>query len=264
MMIRHLGISSLAALVTVLWVCFATPGARAGEVVVFAAASLKNAMDDVADTFEAETGHQVVVSLAGSSALARQITYGAPADVFLSANSEWMDYLEQGGLIDVDTRVDLLGNTLVLIAPKGGTPVARPVVGKDIPALLGEGRLAMALVEAVPAGQYGKAALEALGVWDQVQAQVAQLDNVRAALALVALGEARLGIVYKTDARASEDVEIVGVFPEGIAPDVVYPVAGLTTRDNPVTPVFLTFLQGAQARAAFERQGFRVLAEGGL
>lgn len=234
----------------------AAPMARAGETTVFAAASLKNAMDEIAAAFAAETGDTARVSLAASSALARQIQQGAPAEVFVSANTAWMDRLEADGLLVEGTRVDLLRNTLVLVAPGAD---AAAVALSDLGALIGEGRLAMALVEAVPAGIYGKAALESLGQWQALAPRVAQTDNVRAALALVAAGEAPLGVVYATDAVAEDRVSVVATFPEDSHPPIVYPVARLAGPENPAADRFLAFLQGPAARAAFERQGFAVI-----
>lgn len=235
--------------------------AAADEVTVFAAASLTNAMAEIEEGFEAATGHDLVVSLAGSSALARQIQLGAPADVFISANPGWMDTLEEDGLIENGTRFDLLRNSIVLIA--AGTDAASVEIGPalDLAGLLGDGRLAMALVDAVPAGIYGKAALESLGLWDDVAASVAQADNVRAALAFVATGEAPFGIVYATDAAAEDGVTVVGTFPARTHPPIVYPVADLANRDTKAEAAFLDFLRGPEARRAFERQGFVVLAE---
>ncbi|MDF2234396.1 molybdate ABC transporter substrate-binding protein [Albimonas sp. CAU 1670] len=233
--------------------------ARAGEVTVFAAASLKNAMDEIAAGFEAATGDAARVSLAGSSALARQIQQGAPAEVFVSANAAWMDRLEADGLIAPGSRLDLLRNTLVLVAPVDGAAPVEIGPDLDLAALLGEGRLAMALVEAVPAGIYGKAALESLGLWSSVAPRVAQTDNVRAALALVAAGEAPLGVVYATDAAAEPAVRVVGTFPEGSHPPIVYPAARVAGADAPAAEAFLAYLQGPQASAAFERQGFAVI-----
>ncbi|MFD2740110.1 molybdate ABC transporter substrate-binding protein [Sulfitobacter aestuarii] len=228
----------------------------AGQITVFAAASLATALEEIEAGFEAQQGHDLVVSLAGSSMLARQIEHGAPADVFISANSDWMDRLAAEGLIAERTRFDLLGNEIVLIA-RGGT--ARRVAldaTLDLGELLNGGRLAMALVDAVPAGIYGKAALERLGLWDDIADRVAQTDNVRAALALVATGEAPLGIVYATDARAAPEVSVIGRFPAGNHPPIVYPAAALARRDTPETRAFLDYLRGPQARAAFEAQGF--------
>ena len=243
-----LGVGAMAATV-----------ASGDEVTVFAAASLATALAEIETGFEAATGHDLVVSLAGSSALARQIQQGAPADIFISASADWMDRVEADGLVEPGTRFDLLGNSIVLV---GHGPDARPVdIGPDLDlaGLLGEDRLAMALVDSVPAGVYGKAALESLGLWDAVAAQVAQADNVRAALAFVAAGEAPYGIVYATDAAAESRVSVVGTFPAGSHPPIVYPVADLATRDTPAEAAFLGYLRGAEARAAFERQGFAVL-----
>ncbi|MBY6002856.1 molybdate ABC transporter substrate-binding protein [Salipiger bermudensis] len=249
---------SLAALALA---ALAAGGAAAGQVTVFAAASMKTAMDEIAPLFAEATGDTAVVSLAGSSALARQIQAGAPADVFISANPGWMDALEADGLIEADSRTDLLGNSLVLIAHD---PQATPIeITPTLPLseMLGEDHLAMALVEAVPAGIYGKAALSALGLWDGVAPKVAQADNVRAALALVATGEAPFGIVYATDARAEPGVTVLGTFPKGSHAPITYPAARIRDGDSAVADAFLAFLKGPVARAAFERQGFTVLTE---
>lgn len=235
----------------------ALPGAAlAGEVTVFAAASLTTALSEIEPAFEAATGHELTVALAGSSALARQIQRGAPADVFLSASPEWMDVLERDGLLEPGSRRDLLGNRLVVVAHGAGAPPLERI--GDLPARLGAGRLAMALVEAVPAGIYGKAALEHLGLWAQLAPQVAQSDNVRTALALVAAGAAPLGITYATDARASPAVSVVATFPPDSHPPIVYPVADLANRDTPAEAAFLDWLSGPQARAVFAAQGFTV------
>src|SRR6056297_399115 len=239
------------------------PGAAlADRVTVFAAASMTNALQEIEQLFEADTGHDLVVSLAGSSALARQIQQGAPADVFISANSDWMDALESDGLIEPGTRVDLLGNRIVLVAH--GSVAAPSDFGQispehDLAALLDGGKLAMALIEAVPAGIYGKAALSRLGLWDSVAADVAQTDNVRAALALVATGEAPYGIVYATDAAADDAVAILGVFPEDSHPPVIYPAARIAGRAAQAPTDFMDFLRGPEARRVFEQQGFTVL-----
>ncbi|HMB14506.1 MAG TPA: molybdate ABC transporter substrate-binding protein [Roseovarius sp.] len=234
---------------------------HAETVTVFAAASLTNAMAEIETGFAAATGHDVTVSLAGSSALARQIQQGAPADVFISANPGWMDALEADGLIAQGTRRDLLGNALVLIAHDAQHPVVGIGPDMDLAAMLGDDRLAMALVEAVPAGIYGKAALESLGQWEAVAPRVAQSNNVRGALALVALGEAPYGIVYATDAAAEDAVSVIGTFPGGTHPPILYPVAGIAGREGVAPSALLDYLQGAEARAAFERQGFAVMAD---
>ncbi len=237
---------------------------RAAEVTVFAAASLKNALDEVAAGWQAATGNTVSISYAGSARLARQIEQGAPADLFISANTAWMDHLDAAGLIDRASRRDLLGNRLVLVAHGRDAPPVELAPGGDLAAWLGdgrlgEGRLAMALVDAVPAGIYGKAALEHLGLWASVADRTAQTDNVRAALALVALGEAPLGIVYATDAVAEDRVTVVATFPADNHPPIVYPVALTVERENPAAVDLLAWLGSAAARAAFEGQGFSIL-----
>ncbi|WP_299946759.1 molybdate ABC transporter substrate-binding protein [uncultured Ruegeria sp.] len=245
----------MRCLIAVLALCalIATP-VRAEGVLVFAAASLKTALDAIAPGFEQETGHKVTVSYAASSVLARQIQVGAPADLFISANQDWMDVLQSEGLIDTASRVDLMSNGLVLI----GAPDAESAeieVGFDLITRLDGGYLAMALVDAVPAGIYGKAALQGLGLWNDVQGQIAQTDNVRAALALVATGAAPLGIVYRSDAIAEDRVGVVGTIPPELYPTIVYPAA-VTTAAGPDARAFLKYLQGDAAKSEFLRQGF--------
>ncbi|MFZ7091132.1 molybdate ABC transporter substrate-binding protein [Primorskyibacter sp. 2E233] len=225
----------------------------AGQVTVFAASSLKTALDQIAPGFEAATGHDLAASLAGSSVLARQIEYGAPADVFISANPDWMDVLDGQGLILPETRVDLLGNRLVVIAPAGRAA--------DLPDLsvMTDSNIAMALVDAVPAGIYGKAALISLGLWPVFKDHVVQTDNVRAALALVALDEVPLGIVYATDAKAEPRVEVVQEIPETAHPPIRYPAARLT--DTKAARAFIDYLQGPEAAQVFQDQGFTILHE---
>lgn len=234
----------------------AAPAAQAaGDVTIFAAASMKNALEEVAAGYEAETGTRVRLSLAGSSALARQIEAGAPADVFISANTGWMDRIEDAGLVVEGSRFDLARNALALVGPAGAAPVALDA-GTDVAALLGEGRLAMALVDAVPAGIYGKAALISLGQWDAVAPKVAQTDNVRSALALVAAGEAPLGVVYATDAHAEPRVAILGLFPESSHAPILYPAAALTDGDAGAAAAFLAYLRGPAGAQALAAQGF--------
>jgi molybdate transport system substrate-binding protein len=233
--------------------------AAAADVVVFAAASMKTALDEVAAGWMAETGNRVVVSYAGSSQLAQQIIRGAPADIFISAAVNWMDEVERAGLVVEGTRTDLLGNTLVLIAHGKEAAPVEIGPGLDLPGLLGDDRLAMALVDAVPAGQYGKAALESLGLWEAVAPSVAQADNVRAALALVAAGEAPFGIVYATDAAAEDNVTVVGTFPAESHPAIVYPAALLTEAADAADRAFFEALSSDIADAAFSAQGFRIL-----
>lgn len=237
---------------------FMATAARAADVTVFAAASLKNALDDAAKLYQEKTGDKVSISYAASSALAKQIESGAPADIFFSADLDWMDYLQEKKLIDVPSRHTLLGNTLVLVAPKDSS--ASLPIAKDFPlvqALGADGKLAMALVDSVPAGKYGKAALTALGVWDAVAPHVVQAENVRAALAFVARGEAQFGIVYATDAKSEPEVRVVGTFPADSHPKILYPVA-LTASAKPEAKKFLDFLLSSEAAPAFEAQGFSI------
>jgi len=227
---------------------------------VFAAASLKTALDRIAAQWRKETGKQATVSYAASSTLAKQIENAAPADLFISADEDWMDYLKHRSLIEPKTRIDLLGNSLVLIAPKDSKIEATIAPGFPLPQLLGDGRLAMADPNAVPAGKYAKAALAKLGVWQQVETHIAAAENVRAALLLVARGEAPLGIVYKTDAIAEPGVKIVGTFPADTHPPIVYPMALIAGSHNPDAAALAAYLRGPAARAEFEGQGFNVLA----
>lgn len=238
---------------------FATAPAHAEEVVVFAAASMKTALDDFAARWEAETGDSVTISYAGSSQLGRQIMQGAPADVFISANPGWMDEVEKAGLVKAGMRRDLLGNSLVLIAHGKDAPKVEINEKFDLAGLLGDRKLAMALVDSVPAGQYGRAALTSLGLWNLIEPSVAQADNVRAALRLVATGEAPYGIVYGTDAAADDAVTVVGTFPADTHPAIIYPAALLTEAHDKADAAFYQALSGETARAAFEAQGFKVL-----
>ncbi|WP_445504922.1 molybdate ABC transporter substrate-binding protein [Microvirga sp. G4-2] len=239
--------------------CFTVP-AQAKDIVVFAAASLKNALDDAAAAWKRETGKTAVISYAASNALAKQVEAGAPADLFFSADLDWMDYAASKSLIVPETRTNLLGNSLVLIAPKDASVQVSLQPGFDLASALGDGRLAMGQVEAVPAGKYGKAALEKIGAWDGVKSRIAQTENVRAALLLVSRGEAPLGIVYKTDAVSDVNVKIVATFPESTHPPIVYPVALTKDSANPDAAPFLNFLRSSQAKPFFERQGFSVMA----
>jgi molybdate transport system substrate-binding protein len=234
--------------------------AAEGDVVVFAAASLKNALDQVAKEWGAKSGGgKVVISYAASSALARQIESGAPADIFASANLDWMDYLAKKDLIQPDTRVNLLGNRLVLVAPKDSTAMVEMGPKLDLEAALGDGRLAMANVDSVPAGKYAKAALQRLGAWDAVKDKLAQAENVRAALQLVARGEAPLGIVYLTDAGSDPKLKVLATFPEDSHPPIIYPIAILKSSSKPAARSFFGFMRGREAKGAFDRQGFTVL-----
>ncbi|WP_460273674.1 molybdate ABC transporter substrate-binding protein [Celeribacter sp. ULVN23_4] len=234
---------------------------QAEDITVFAAASMTNALAEIEKNFEAETGHSLAISLAGSSALARQIQQGAPADIFISANPGWMDTLESDGLLEDGSRFDLLNNALVLVGSESDVAPVNIGSDLDLPGMIGDGYLAMALVDAVPAGIYGKASLESLGLWDEIEPQVAQADNVRAALALVATGEAPYGIVYATDAVAEDGVSVVGTFPSDSHPPIVYPAAILAGHEGAAAEEFVAYLKGDEARAAFERQGFVVVAQ---
>ena len=239
--------------------CAPVSPAVADEVVVFAAASLKTALDVVAADFTAQTGHRVTISYGGSNALARQIIQGAPADVFVSAAVNWMDEVQAAGLLAPDTRTDLLGNTLVLVAHGAGAAPVAITPGFDLAGLLGDGRLSMGMVDAVPAGQYGKAALQSLGVWPAVEPLVAQSENVRAALALVSAGEAPLGIVYATDVADTDPVTVVGTFPADSHPPIVYPAAVLTNAADAADLAFFNALSSDAADAVFASMGFAVL-----
>ncbi len=235
---------------------------RAGAegILVFAAASLKTALDEIALDYTQQTGVDVIVSYAASSVLARQIQLGAPADVFISANRDWMDALQGGGWIDPKSRVDLLANGLVLIGPADRASDGQLAPGYDLSGQLAGGYLAMALVDAVPAGIYGKEALRTLGLWDAVQGQVAQSDNVRAALALVATGAAPLGVVYRSDAIAETRVGVVGTIPSEAHQPIVYPAA-LTGAANKDAAGFLDYLQTKDAEVVFLNQGFALPGE---
>ena len=229
------------------------------KITVFAAASLKNALDAVATEWKAASGNDAVISYAASSALAKQIEQGAPADVFISADLDWMAYLSDRNLTKKDTETRLLGNRIVLVAAADSKAEANLAAGFDLAGLLGNGRLSMANVESVPAGKYGKAALEKLGMWDSVKDKLAQAENVRAALALVSTGEAPLGIVYETDAAADPKVRIVAAFPDDSHAPIIYPAAVLADSGKAAAADFLAFMQSDKARGLFEAQGFTVL-----
>lgn len=230
------------------------PTPSMAEVTVFAAASLKTALDEIAAGYTAATGTPVTLSYGGSSALARQIEQGAPADIFLSASTAWMDDLAEKALIQPDSRLDLLGNSLILIAPGTAQPLTIDS-SLDLPGLLDGGKLSMATVDSVPAGQYGKEALESLGLWAAVQPDIVQSENVRAALQLVALGEAALGIVYASDAIAEPGVTAIGTFPADSHTPITYPAA-LTLAADSEAAAFLDHLSTPEATAVFGANGF--------
>ena len=234
--------------------CLAASAAPARDLVVFAAASLKNVLDDIAVAFETSHGTPLALSYAGSAALARQIQHGAPADLYISANTLWMDLLRDQALIRPGTRTVVAGNRLVLI---GTQPEQLDLTLSALETALGpDGRLAMGHVQAVPAGIYGKAALEALDVWTPLSPRAVQTDNVRAALRLVTLGEARLGVVYATDAQADENVHVRAVFPQEVHPPIQYPAALTTESTHPDAPDLLRFLQSDQGAGIFAAHGF--------
>jgi molybdate transport system substrate-binding protein len=236
------------------------PAAAQDTLTVFAAASMRNALDDANAAFTKATGIKVTASYEASSALARQIEQGAPADVFISADLRWMDYAAEHKLIKSDTRVNLLGNRLVLIAPKA-SKLDNVEIGQgfDIAKLAGDGRIAVADVRAVPAGLYAKAALESLGAWTAAEPKLAMAENVRATLAFVARDETPIGIVYETDAKIEPKVKIVGVFPAGSHPAVTYPVAATAESKNAGAARYLAFLRTKEAKAIFEKYGFSFL-----
>ena len=246
----------MARLAPLLLVALLLAPAAQAQALVFAASSVKEALDEVADTFVAGRAGRVDVSYAASSVLARQITRGAPADIFISADTDWADYVAQQAI--AGTRRNLLANDLVLVAPAASDVKLKLVHGMDLARALGKGRLAMADPESVPAGKYGKTALKSLDAWKGVEGRVAAAENVRAALALVARGEAPLGIVYRTDALADKGVRIVDTFPAASHPPIVYPMVVLRRSSSPAATAFAGYLATSDARAIFLRHGFRI------
>lgn len=250
---------ALSAVVAVLGLSLALvpiAPARGGDLLVFAAASLREALDEQVGRFESDNGAKATVSYAGSNALAKQIEAGAPADVFLPADVDWLDYLDKRKLVRGGTRIDLLRNRLVLIAPAGSRVALRIAPGFELAAAVGAGRLAMANPDSVPAGRYGREALQSLRVWSGVEPRIARTENVRAALLLVARGEAPFGIVYATDALAERRVRIVDTFPENTHAPIVYPVAIVATSRSPYAQRFIDSLTSPAARAVWVRHGF--------
>ena len=233
--------------------------AQAEDVLVFAAASLKNALDEAAKAYEAQTGNKIVISYAGTPQLVKQLEQGAPADIFFSADMEWMEWAAGKDLVKKESQTVLLGNRIVLVAPAGSPAQLKIEKGFDLSGALAGGKLAMANTDSVPAGKYGKAALQSLGVWESVAQSVAQAENVRTALAFVALGEAPLGIVYATDAKADSKVRIVDIFPEDSHPAIKYPLALTTHSTKQAARDFFAYLISPKARDFFVKQGFAVL-----
>lgn len=228
-------------------------------ITVFAAASMKNALDEIDAAYTARTGVKFSVSYAASSVLAKQIEQGAPADVFVSADTDWMDYAISKKTINEPSRVNLLGNSIVLIAPKDSRiDNVTVALGSDLARLAGDGRIATGDVKSVPVGKYAKAALERLGAWQAAEPKFAMAESVRAALTLVARGEAALGIVYSTDAKVEPGVKVVGTFPADSHPAIIYPVAATTTAKSE-TSGYLTFLRSTTSKSIFEKYGFKFL-----
>ena len=233
---------------------FVSPARAQASLTVFAASSLTDSMKAVAAAYQAKTGTRVTLSFGGSNTLAQQIDQGASADLFMSADSDWMDFLQKNNRIANDTRRNLLGNRLVLIGGSQSKPLT--IAPKfDLAGALGGSRLALADPNSVPAGKYGKAALTALGVWDSVADKLAPAENVRVALEYVSRGESPYGIVYETDAKVDPGVHVVGAFPESSHPPIVYPVA-LTKTAAPAAKDFLAYLSGPESKAIFEKAGF--------
>ncbi len=245
---------------TLLFGSAASPAvAQDKSLTVFAAASMKNALDDIDAAYTAKTGVKIAASYGASPALAKQIEQGAPADIFASADTDWMDYAIGKKNINEPTRVNLLGNSIVLIAPKD-SKIDNVLIGPgfDLAKLVGDGKIATADVKSVPVGKYAKASLEKLGAWTAAEPKFAMTENVRAALALVARGEAVLGIVYSTDAKVEPGVKIVGTFPADTHPPIIYPVAATTTAKAEAAE-YLAFLRSSSAKAMFEKYGFKFL-----
>lgn len=252
----------LAGLATALLVLGGSPARADQPVTIFAAASTMEAVNAVARAYEAGGRGAVRLVFAASSTLALQIARGAPADLFLSASTAWMDDLERRGVLEPQTRIDLLGNALVLIAPRESPLDLEIAPGFALAAALSERRLAMGDPAHVPAGIYAKAALERLGVWSQVARRVAFLGDVRAALILVDRGEAAAGIVYASDTRVAPRVRVVGVFPADSHPPIVYPLAVVAGRRGPAVMALYAYLRGPEARALFRARGFAVPSAG--
>ena len=237
-----------------------SPGTNAAPV-VFAAASMKTALDAAAVAWQAQTGKKVSIAYASSAVLAKQIEQGAPADIFISADLKWMDYLEKSKLIRAGTRRNLFGNKLVLIEPSDADTKLGIAEGFDLAGAAGDGKIAVCMIDSCPAGIYGREALESLGVFAGVEPKLAQADNVRNALNLVARGEAKFGIVYATDATADPKVKVVGTFPESSHSPIVYPVALVAASANPDAALFLGYLTSRAATKIFLEQGFEILSK---
>ncbi|PNG27960.1 molybdate ABC transporter substrate-binding protein [Methylocella silvestris] len=228
---------------------------------VFAAASMKTALDAIAASWTAQTGKAPVLVYGSSAVLAKQIEQGAPADIFISADLNWMDYLDKAKLLRAGTRRAFLGNELVLVEPADQKTTLKIEPGFDLAGQTGGGKIAVCTITSCPGGVYGKESLVALGVWDKVEPKLAQSDNIRAALNLVARGEARFGIVYATDAKAEPKVRVVGVFPSSSHSPIVYPVAVLEGSKNPEAASFVAYLSSQAAVKILLEQGFSILSK---
>ena len=256
-MFRITGFS--AAFLVLLGATYSPATAQDKVLTVFAAASMKNALDDIDAAYTAKSGVKIVVSYGPSSGLAKQLEQGAPADVFISADTDWMDYAIGKKTINEPSRVNLLGNSIVLIAPKDSRIDNVNIgAGFDLAKLAGDGKIATGDVKSVPVGKYAKAALEKLGAWQAAEPKFAMTDNVRSALTLVARGEATLGIVYSTDAEVEPGVKVVGTFPADSHPAIIYPVAATATA-KPETSDYLAFLRSTAAKTILEKYGFKFL-----
>ena len=253
-------LSGFLAALSLLTVSLMSPAAAQEKTLtVFAAASMKNALDDINAAYATKASVKVSASYAASSALARQIEQGAPADIFISADTDWMNYATEKNTIDASSRLNLLGNSIVLIAPKDAKIDNVTISqGFDLARLAGDGRIATGDVKSVPVGKYAKAALEKLGAWTAAEPKFAMAESVRAALTLVARGEAALGIVYATDAKVEPGVKIIASFPADSHPAIIYPVAA-TKSAKPDAAGYLDFLRSSTARTVFEKYGFTVL-----
>jgi molybdate transport system substrate-binding protein len=240
---------------------FGGADAASAAPVVFAAASMKTALDAAAAAWKADTGKTVSIAYASSAALAKQIEQGAPADIFISADLKWMDYLENSKLVRAGTRKNLFGNKLVLIEPSDADIMLEIANGFDLAGAAGDGKIAVCAIDSCPAGIYAKEALESLGVFAGVAPKLAQADNVRNALILVSRGEAKFGIVYATDARADPKVKVVGTFPASSHSPIVYPVALIASSANPDAAFFLAYLTSQAATKIFLEQGFDILSK---
>jgi molybdate transport system substrate-binding protein len=248
----------LPLILATLFLALSTTFASADDpIIIFAAASMKTALDEAGAAFQAETGVETKISYGGSLALARQLTQGAPADIFVSADEDSMDVAAKGNAIKPESRFDLLANSLVVVANKTSSLQSLALTPTEVAAAIGAGKLATGEVNSVPVGKYAKEALTNLGLWEEVSPHLAMTDNVRAALAFVARNEAPLGIVYATDAVAEPAVRVVAIFPDSSHKPIVYPVALSAASHNPSAIKFLDFLRSPAARAIFARQGFR-------